>query len=99
MIEKQIEQYLVKRVKDIGGRAYKFVSPGNAGVPDRLVCLPGGHTTFVEMKGPSGKLTALQEVQIRKLDKLGHTTFILNSTGAVDGFIRSCVEMMGDDIR
>lgn len=99
MSEKDIEQYLVRRVKEIGGRAYKFVSPGNAGVPDRLVCLPGGHATFVEMKGPSGKLTALQEVQIRKLDKLGHTTFVLNSCEAVDSFIESCERLIGGDAR
>ena len=94
MNEKEIEQYLVKRVKEIGGRAYKFVSPGNAGVPDRLVCLPGGHATFVELKGPAGRLTKLQEAQIRKLDMLGHTTFILNSTEAVDRFIQSCVRLI-----
>ena len=35
--EKDVEQYLCKRVKEMGGKAYKFVSPGNAGVPVRLV--------------------------------------------------------------
>lgn len=33
MLEKDIEEKLRKRVKALGGRAYKFVSPGNAGVP------------------------------------------------------------------
>lgn len=40
MLEKDIESKLRKRAKEIGGRAYKFVSPGNSGVPDRLVVLP-----------------------------------------------------------
>ena len=40
--EKSIEEYLRDQVRKIGGKAYKFVSPGNAGVPDRLVVLPGG---------------------------------------------------------
>ncbi len=96
MIEKDVEQHLVKRVKEIGGRAYKFVSPGNSGVPDRLVCLPGGTATFVELKSPSGKLTVLQERQIEKLDKLGHTTFILNSKEAVDRFIDTCKKFIDD---
>ena len=26
--EKDVEQYLCKRVKEMGGKAYKFVSPG-----------------------------------------------------------------------
>lgn len=38
--ETDIEYKLRDKVKALGGRAYKFVSPGNAGVPDRLVVLP-----------------------------------------------------------
>lgn len=38
--EKDIESKLRNKVKELGGRAYKFVSPGNSGVPDRLVVLP-----------------------------------------------------------
>ena len=34
MKESQIEARLVRGVKALGGRAYKFVSPGNTGVPD-----------------------------------------------------------------
>ncbi|MGC5220863.1 VRR-NUC domain-containing protein, partial [Escherichia coli] len=44
--EKDIENYLRDQVKKIGGIAYKFESPGNAGVPDRLVLLPGGQVHF-----------------------------------------------------
>lgn len=90
MSEKQIEQYLRQRVKEIGGIAYKFVSPGNVGVPDRLVCLPGERAVFVELKSPTGKLTPNQERQIEKLDMLGFTVFVLNSKAAVDEFIRNC---------
>lgn len=46
-IEKDVEQYLCKRVKEMGGKAYKFVSPGNAGVPDRLVVVPTGLESLV----------------------------------------------------
>ena len=41
MREREIEKYLVDRVKGMGGMALKFVSPGCTGVPDRLVILPG----------------------------------------------------------
>ena len=40
MRERDIEQYLARKVKAMGGIAFKFVSPRHAGVPDRLVCLP-----------------------------------------------------------
>ena len=61
-MEKQIEAYLVKRVKALGGVAYKFTSPAHRGVADRVVCLPDGSTWFVELKTEGGRLSPLQKV-------------------------------------
>ena len=47
MIEKQVEQALRKAVRDRGGLALKFVSPGLAGVPDRIVLMPNRCAAFV----------------------------------------------------
>lgn len=47
MREKYIEQKLVKEVKNHGGIALKFTSPGFDGMPDRLVLLPNGKLAFV----------------------------------------------------
>lgn len=55
MLEKHIESKLRKKVKELGGRAYKFVSPGNSGVPDRLIVLPNGKIGFAELKRPGRK--------------------------------------------
>ncbi|MBQ8195427.1 MAG: VRR-NUC domain-containing protein, partial [Oscillospiraceae bacterium] len=52
---------LTKAVKDMGGLAPKFVSPGFDGVPDRLVLLPEGRLAFVELKAEGKKLRPLQE--------------------------------------
>lgn len=82
--EKDIEAYLVRRVKELGGVAYKFVSPGHAGVPDRLVCFPGGYQCFVELKAPGKKPRPLQEVEIRKLRDLGFRVFVADSREQVD---------------
>ncbi|PTY76688.1 nuclease, partial [Heyndrickxia sporothermodurans] len=60
MRERDIEIYLRDEVKKIKGRAYKFESPGNAGVPDRLVILPGGRVFFIELKAPGKKSRPLQ---------------------------------------
>nr|DAT53066.1 MAG TPA: Nuclease [Caudoviricetes sp.] len=54
MLEKFLEQKLVRRVKAAGGMCLKWSSPGAAGVPDRIVLLPGGRVIFVEMKRPQG---------------------------------------------
>ena len=42
MREKIIEEKLTKAVKQNGGVCWKFTSPGTAGVPDRIVLMPGG---------------------------------------------------------
>jgi len=87
MREKEIEQYLVKKVKEIGGKAFKFISPGNAGVPDRMVCLPGGRIFFVELKAPGGKTTALQDLQIKKLYDLGFNVMVTDNKETIDRLI------------
>ncbi len=89
MKEKEIETYLRMRISSFGGRAYKFVSPGNDGVPDRLVCLPGGKVIFVELKTAGGKLRPLQAAQIRRLQALGFPVLIINSKNQVDELIES----------
>lgn len=90
MREKEIEKYLTKRVKEIGGKAYKFTSVGNAGMPDRLVCLPNGEVIFVELKAPNGRLSKRQAYQINKLISLKAVVYVLNSKTAVDDFIEIC---------
>lgn len=73
--EKDTEPYLCDRVKQLGGRAYKFISPGCAGVPDRIVILPGGRIFFVETKSEGRTSTALQRKIQRELRKLGCTVY------------------------
>lgn len=71
MTEKDIERFLVNGVKKLGGVAYKFVSPGNAGVPDRLIVMPGGRVYFVELKTDTGQATTLQKRQMERLRRMG----------------------------
>ncbi|WP_438449352.1 VRR-NUC domain-containing protein [Gorillibacterium sp. sgz5001074] len=88
MRERAIETYLRDQVRDAGGRAYKFVSPGNNGVPDRLVILPGGRIYFVELKAPGEQPTKLQQVQHRTLQSMGCSVQVIDSKERVDQFIR-----------
>ena len=64
MKESEIEARLVRGVKALGGVAYKFVSPGNVGVPDRVVVLPGGRVIFVELKAEGGRLSPMQRLSL-----------------------------------
>lgn len=97
MTEKDIEKYLRDRVKELGGKAYKWVSPGNAGVPDRQVLLPGGKIIFIELKAPGKKSTPLQLAQQQKLIALGFWVMVISSKDEVDGFIIICRSIMSDD--
>lgn len=73
--EKTTEKYLRDEVRKIGGRAYKFVSPGNTGMPDRLVCLPGGKAVFVELKSEGKHSTVIQKRQQGVLELLGFAVY------------------------
>lgn len=92
MQEKDIEKYFVRRVRDAGGKAYKFVSPGNNGVPDRMVCLPGGRAVFVELKAPGKSPRPMQIHQIGILREFGFRVEIVDSKESADKFISSLQE-------
>lgn len=64
MREKEIEKILVHEVRKHGGLSYKFTSPGNAGVPDRIIVLSSGAVIFAELKASQGRPTRLQQKQI-----------------------------------
>jgi hypothetical protein len=83
-MEKDIERYLVKTVEALGGMAFKFNSLSNRGVSDRLVCLPGGVVWFIELKSETGRLSALQKLFARDMERLGQHYACLNSKEAVD---------------
>lgn len=88
MKESEIEKILVCEVKKLGGIAYKWVSPGNDGIPDRIVVFPDQRPVFVELKTDKGRLTALQKVQIRRLEKLGQEVKIIYGLDGLSQFFQ-----------
>lgn len=91
MDEKTIEKFLRDKVKEAGGEAYKFVSPGHIGVPDRLVIFPGGRIAFVELKAPGKKPRPNQIVQIERLRRLGADVEVVDSKESCLEFIKNRV--------
>lgn len=71
MRERNNERSLRESMERYGGKALKFTSPGNNGVPDRLVILPGGRIIMVELKTECGRLSSIQAYQHKKLRELG----------------------------
>ena len=89
MREKDLEKILVAEVKKLGGRAYKWVSPGNDGVPDRIIIFPNQRPIFVELKTETGRLTALQKVQIERLQILGQPVDVVRGVSGLVRFFRT----------
>lgn len=87
MLEKDIEQHLVRAVRSAGGMCLKFISPGLNGVPDRIVLMPEGHIAFVEVKRPGAKPRALQIYRHKQLRQLGFEVYVLDSPDAIDEII------------
>ena len=60
-LEKKIEKKVCDYAKSQNILCYKFVSPGNAGVPDRMFILPNGKAFFIEFKREGKQPTPLQK--------------------------------------
>ncbi len=69
-LEKTIEHKVVEYIESLGGKCWKFVSPSETGVPDRIVLLPGGVVGFLEMKRPGEKPSDKQELVLSVLSDL-----------------------------
>ena len=87
MREKTIETKLVIAIKDMGGIAPKFMSPGLDGMPDRIVLLPGGRMGFVEVKAPGKVARPLQEARHRMLRLLGFKVYVLDTVDQIGGIL------------
>ena len=84
MRESAIEEYFVWAVMLRQGLTYKFQSPTQRGVSDRIACMPNGETWFVELKTKDGRLSPLQELFAMDMRRLGQQYACLWSIEGVD---------------
>ena len=83
-LEKNIEAYLNRKVKRLGGFTVKT---GKNGFPDRTVFFKFGLVYLVETKALKGKPRKLQLAVHKRLEKkYDLKTFVLDSKVAVDSF-------------
>ena len=87
MREKHIERNLVQAVRRMGGLAPKFISPGWAGAPDRLVLLSSGRLAFVEVKAPGKILRPLQVRRKGQLEALGFRVYVIDHPDQIGGVL------------
>lgn len=88
MKEYTVENHLISVTQACGGLCFKFTSPGVAGVPDRIVILPGGKIGFAELKAPGKKPRPLQQSVIRTLYRYGCRVATIDNLKSVEGFVR-----------
>ena len=93
--EREIERYFKAQLEKRGALVFKFVSPGQTGVPDRVVLLPGGRVVFAEMKAPGEKPRPLQRAVFARMAKAGHPVYIIDSREAVKKFVE---EVMPNEV-
>ena len=87
MREKEIERKLVQEVKKRGGLCPKWVSPGFAGVPDRIVFLPKMKIGFVEVKAPGERPRKIQLHRHAQLQGLGFSVYVLDNANEIGGML------------
>lgn len=82
--EKEVEAYLVRVAKSNKCLTYKWSSPNNRGVPDRIIVPPFASPIFVEVKRLNGRLSALQIHELDRLATAGQTCYVVRSKDDVD---------------
>lgn len=88
MLEKDLEKKLKTRCEEIDCLCLKFESPGNTGVPDRLVIGNTGKVYFVELKqSKKAKVAAKQKWWNEKLRKRKLKSYFINDVEGLNFFI------------
>jgi len=88
-LERDVESYLGRQVERLGGRCVKFIPDIDNGMPDRIVMLPRGVLIWVELKnGTEEEARKLQQMQHRKLRRLGQRVEVVQTKEAVDALLQ-----------
>jgi len=92
--ERDIERYLVKRVKELGGEVRKVQWIGRRGAPDRLVMLPRraekcntllrAMSFWIELKAPGVAPEAHQVREHDRMRNMGQHVAVVDSFERVD---------------
>ena len=85
--ERDVEKYLVERMKSIGLECDKFDPTHRPGMPDRIVLLPARRVLWVETKTIGGELSELQKYQHKRLKAAGHDVRVIWTKEQVDALI------------
>lgn len=86
-LESAIESYFEAQAKRQGFLCWKFISPSQDGVPDRVL-IGHGITAFVELKRPGEKPRPLQRFILKTMEEHGAIVGVVDSKETADKFLR-----------
>ena len=96
MLEKDITNKILKYLKTLD-RCYCFKehggSYGSTGIPDIICCYKGRFLAF-EVKTAKGRTTALQEVNIRKINEAEGIAVVVRSLDDVKNVMKEMEEQL-----
>ncbi|MCB7085240.1 MULTISPECIES: VRR-NUC domain-containing protein [Gordonibacter] len=84
--ERDVERAFAEHGRRLGAEVLKLTSPGNAGVPDRLVLFPDGTHALVELKAPGKRPRPLQQRVFSRLAAQGHPVTVVDSKAGAQLF-------------
>ena len=95
MLEKEITNKILRYLRALDG-CYCFKehggSYGSSGIPDIICCYFGRFVAF-EVKTEKGRTTALQDIQIRNIQRAGGVAYVVRSLDDVKAVLK---EMSAD---
>lgn len=67
MKEQQIQAKKIKELEAQGYYVIKLINTNKNGIPDLIAIPPNSDVLFIEVKGPTGKVSKLQEFRHKEL--------------------------------
>lgn len=87
LLERDIEDYLVRQARQLGGEVRKLRWIGRRGAPDRVVFLPGSRLYWVELKAPGEQAEPHQAREHTRMRSMGQIVLVIDSLAAIDALL------------
>lgn len=76
MLESKIQRKKIKQLEQEGYYVIKLITTNKPGIPDLIAIPKNSDVLFIEVKGPKGSTSPLQDFRLDELEKHGIKTEI-----------------------
>ena len=87
-MEKDIQHRIIKYLKGLGAYVIKTILSNRNGIPDIIMCYKGKFLAF-EVKDLKGKITPLQEYNIKLIQEAGGKAYLVRSVEEVKNVLEA----------